>query len=76
MRARLAARSHTAVLKNRIHAALRRYGAMNDLQGGEKTADLFSRKIRLLLPVAIGRLPEQTRRATMHEWEMLDLIVT
>lgn len=70
MRTRLASRSHTTVLKNRIHAALRRYGAMQE----ERTGDLFGKKNRLLLSVAIGRLPEETRRATMHEWEMLDLI--
>lgn len=64
-----ATRSHTTVLKNRIHAALRRYGVMNDLQDGEKTADLSSQKSRLALSLAIGRLPEQTRRATLHEWK-------
>lgn len=74
MRTRLATRSHTTVLKNRIHAALRRYGAMNDLRDGEKATDLFSQKGRLVLSVAIGRLPEETRRATLHEWEMLDMI--
>lgn len=70
MRTRLATRSHTTVLKNRIHAALRRYGAME----GAPPADLFSPKNRLRLSVAIGRLPEETQRATLHEWEMLDLI--
>ena len=70
MRTRLATRSQTTVLKNRIHAALRRYGVM----GGESRGDLFTKKHRLVLSVAIGRLPEETRRATLHEWEMLDLI--
>jgi transposase len=69
MRTRLATRSHTTVWKNRIHAALRRYGVM----AGEKPMDLFAKKSRLALSVAIGRLPEETRRATLHEWEMLDL---
>lgn len=70
MRTRLATRSQTTVLKNRIHAALRRYGVMRE----ERTANLFAKKNRLMLSVAIGRLPEETRRATLHEWEMLDLI--
>jgi transposase len=70
MRTRLATRAQTTVLKNRIHAALRRYGVM----GGERPAHLFTKKNRLALSVAIGRLPEETRRATLHEWEMLDLI--
>lgn len=71
MRTRLASRSHTTVLKNRIHAALRRYGT---LHGEERTGDLFGKKNRLVLSVAIGRLPEETRRATLHEWEMADVI--
>jgi transposase len=70
MRTRLATRSHTSALKNRMHAALRRYGVM----AGEPPVDLFAKKNRLQLSVAIGRLPEETRRATLHEWEMLDLI--
>ena len=74
MRTRLATRSHTTVFKNRIHAALRRYGAMNQEMDGKKSLDLFSQKGRLALSVAIGRLPEETRRATLHEWEMLDAI--
>ena len=71
MRTRLATRTHTTVLKNRIHAALRRYGTMRE---EERPADLFAQKSRLLLSVGIGRLPEETRRATLHEWEMVDLI--
>jgi len=70
MRTRLAMRSHTTVLKNRIHAALRRYGTMESTG----PADLFTKKNRLLLSVAIGRLPEETRRPTLHEWELLDVI--
>jgi len=74
MRTRLATRSHTTVFKNRIHAALRRYGTMNQEMDGKKALDLFSQKGRLMLSIAIGRLPEETRRATLHEWEMLDVI--
>src|SRR6202046_250963 len=57
MRTRLATRSQTTVLKNRIHAALRRYGVMRE----ERTANLFAKKNRLVLSVAVGRLPEETR---------------
>ena len=68
MRARLAFRSHTTVLKNRIHAALKRYGTLD----AEGASDLFAKKQRLRLSLAIGRLPEETRRASLHEWELLD----
>ncbi len=70
MRTRLATRAETTVLKNRILAALRRYGVTRD----ETTTDWFAKKNRLALSVAIGRLPEETRRATLHEWEMLDQV--
>ena len=66
---------------NRIHAALRRSGTgfaaalrRYGVMAGEPPVDLVAIKIRLHLSVAIGRLPEETRRATLHEWEMLDLI--
>jgi len=68
MRGRLAMRSHTTVLKNRIHAAIKRYGTLD----GEAVSDLFAKKQRLRLSLAIGRLPEETRCATLHEWELLD----
>lgn len=55
-------------MKNRIHAALKRYGTLD----GEAVSDLFAKKQRLRLSRAIGRLPEETRRATLHEWELLD----
>ena len=62
MRTRLALRSHTTCVKNRIHAAIRRYGTLD----GEPLSDLFAKKSRLRLSVAIGRMPEETRRATLH----------
>lgn len=71
MRARLATRRHTTVLKNRIQAALRRYGTLRD---ESPARDLFTKKNRLMLSVAVGRLPEQTRVATVHEWELLDIV--
>ena len=70
MRTRLASRDHTTILKNRIQAALRRYGTLDR----EAPANLFAERSRVTLSLAIGRLPEETRRATRHEWEMLDLI--
>ena len=68
MRTRLALRSHTTMVKNRIHAAIRRYNTLD----GEPPSDLFNKKNRLRLALALGRLPEQTRRAARHEWELLD----
>lgn len=56
MRTRLALRSHTTVLKNRIHAAPRRYGTL----AGEAPADLFSKNNRLKLSLAIGSTPTET----------------
>jgi transposase len=70
MRTRLALRSHTTCVKNRMHAAIRRYGALDQ----EVISDLFAKKNRVRLSVAIGRMPEETRRATIHEWELLDEI--
>ena len=68
MRTRLAFRSHTTCVKNRIHAAIRRYGTMDR----EPVSDLFAKKSRVRLSLAIGRMPEETRRAATHEWELLD----
>jgi transposase len=68
MRTRLALRSHTTCVKNRIHAAIRRYGTLD----GEPLSDLFAKKSRVRLSMAIGRMPEETRRASVHEWELLD----
>jgi hypothetical protein len=64
---RLALGSHTTV-KNRIHAALKRYGTLDSVPA----SDLFAKKQRLGWSLAISRLPEETRRATLHEWELLD----
>jgi len=68
MRARLALRRHTTILKNRIHAALRRYGTL----AGEPASDLFAKKNRLRLSLAISGTPPETTLATLHEWELLD----
>jgi transposase len=70
LRCRLGMRSHTMVIKNRIQAALRRYGTWE----GEAASDVFAKNQRLALSMAIGKLPEETRRATLHEWELLDAV--
>lgn len=68
LRTRLALRQHTTSLKNRIHGALRRYGQH---EAGEPR-NLFQGKGRVQLSVYVGALPEQTRLATRHEWELVD----
>ncbi len=68
MRTRLALRHHTTALKNRIHGVIRRYGQW---QPGE-ARDLFKGKGRVQLSVYLGGLPEQTRLATRHEWQLVD----
>lgn len=68
LRARLALRSHTTTLKNRIHGALRRYG---QYEAGEPK-NLFHGKGRVKLSVYVGSLPPATRLATRHEWVLLD----
>lgn len=68
LRARLALRSHTTMLKNRVHAAIRRYGQW---EPGE-AKNLFAGKGRVQLAVYIGALPLETRIATRHEWQLID----
>ena len=68
MRTRLALRHHTTTLKNRIHAAIRRYGQD---EAGEP-ASLFHGKGRIQLSVCLCGLPEETRLATRHEWQLVD----
>jgi transposase len=70
MRARLGLRSHTTVFKNRIHAALRRYNTLADGPPG----DLFTKKNHIKLSLAIAALPQETRMATRHEWELLNVV--
>jgi hypothetical protein len=67
MRPRLAMRCQASVLKNRIHAAIRRYGLREDA-----FRDLFPGKARIALPGYIDSLPANTRFATTQEWQMLD----
>ena len=68
LRARLSLRQQGTLLKNRIHAALARYG----IRPEKPRQDLFTGKGRVQLSVSVGRLPLETRLATLHEWELLD----
>lgn len=68
MRTRLALRSHTTALKNRVHAAIRRYGTLQ----GEAPSDLFAERSKRQLALSVVRLPDQTRLAAWHEVELLD----
>jgi transposase len=68
MRTRLALRSHTTILKNRIHGAIRRYGQWKP----DEAKNLFVGKGRVQLSVYLGGMPEQTRLATRHEWALVD----
>jgi transposase len=67
LRTRLAMRRQGTFLKNRIHAAIRRYGLRKDAY-----ADLFSGKARVVLSGYIDSLPAETRFATTQEWQMLN----
>lgn len=67
LRTRLAMRRQTTFLKNRISAAIRRYGLRE-----EGCSDLFAGKGRVQLSYYIGWLPEHTRHAAIQEWELLD----
>lgn len=67
LRTRLAMRRQGSLLKNRIQAALRRYGLRQDA-----FKDLFSGKARIALSAYVESLPVQTRYATTQEWELLN----
>ena len=69
MRSRLALRAYQSGLKCRILAAINRYG----LRGNESNAgDWFKGKGRVRLSVHVGGLPENTREATIQEWQLVD----
>lgn len=70
LRTRLALRIHRTGLKNRVHAALNRYGLKKPTDDG----DLFAGKGRVRLSGYIQSLPEETREATLHEWLLVDEI--
>ena len=70
MRTRLSVRQQGTLLKCRIQAALRRYGVRDYAE----RADLFGKNSRAKLAASIARLPQETRIATLHEWELLDFL--
>jgi transposase len=70
MRTRLSVRQQGTLLKCRILAALRRYGVRDYTE----RADLFGNTARAKLAASIARLPQETRIATLHEWELLDFL--
>lgn len=67
LRTRLELRQHETAFKNRIHAALARYGLREDDE-----RDLFARRARPLLKSYIAALPPRTRVATRSEWQLVD----
>lgn len=70
MRTRLSVRQQGSLLKCRLQAALRRYG----VRDYSDRADLFAAKSRAKLAASIARLPQETRIASLHEWELLDFL--
>ena len=70
MRSRLALRSYSTQVKNRVTAALNRYGLKRPDEDGE----LFAGRGRAHLNNHIQSLPEETREATLHEWVLIDEI--
>jgi transposase len=67
LRTRLSMRRVTTSLKNRISAAIRRYGLRED-----ECSDLFAGTGRVHLSSYVGWLPLQTRFAAQEEWALLD----
>ena len=66
LRTRLSMRRQTTFLKNRIQAAVRRYGLRDDA-----FRDLFSKQAHGTLMRYLDWLPEQTRSATAQEYQIL-----
>jgi transposase len=69
LRSRLGLKQHQTALKNRIHAALARYGLRED-----EEPNLFARRARPLLAGYIQALPPQTQAATRIEWRLVDTL--
>lgn len=67
LRTRLSLRQDQTALKNRIHAALARYGLREDDE-----RDLFTRRARPLLESYLAMLPPRTSVATCAELSMVD----
>ena len=68
VRSRLSLRQHQTDFKNRVIAAIHRYG----LREAHEDQDLFRGQGRVRLSVYVGRLPDHTREATTREWQIID----
>ncbi len=68
MRTRLAMREYQTCIKNRIVAAINRYG----LRDQDDDGDLFRGKGRVRLSVYKGRLPPHTQEGVIREWSLVD----
>jgi transposase len=68
MRTRLAMREYQTGIKNRIVAAINRYG----LRDPDDDGDLFRGYGRVRLSVYQGRLPPHTREGVIREWGLVD----
>lgn len=70
MRTRLGMREYQSGIKNRILAAVNRYG----LREPEDDHDLFRGKGRVRLAVYLGQLPPHTREGAIREWSLVDAL--
>lgn len=68
MRTRLALREYQTGIKNRILAAINRYG----LRDPEEDCDLFRHRGRLKLAHYSGKLSKHTREGVIREWGLVD----
>jgi transposase len=68
VRSRLTLRQSQTCIKNRVVAAINRYG----LRDADDDQDLFAGRGRVRLSVYVGKLPQYTREATVREWELVD----
>lgn len=68
MRTRLALREYQTCLKNRIVAAINRYG----LREPEEDCDLFHHRGRMKLAHYSGKLSKHTREGVIREWWLVD----
>jgi transposase len=68
MRTRLGLREYQSGIKNRVVAAVNRYG----LREQDDDHDLFRGKGRVRLAVYLGQLPPHTREGAIREWALVD----
>jgi transposase len=68
MRTRLAMREYQTCIKNRIVAAINRYG----LREPDEDCDLFHHRGRMKLAAYSGKLSKHTREGVIREWGLVD----